>query len=271
VLLGHGEVVDLGSWFGSTTAALAMGLDANPRRAAKRAKVHAFDRFTWEQWMDEYADAARFGPYSAGGSFRKEFEWVVANWRDRIIVHPGDLTQQEWRDGEIELLLIDAMKSWELTHHILTRFCRSLIPGQAHVIHQDFGHCYTPWIHLTSYRLRDYLVPVQDVVRSDTVVFRVTRSLDDAPAALELTRASFDEREVGQAFEHSLRITASEKHSGIQAARAMLLVYDGDTSAAAHLLHDLESRHRLSDHDASAVRSAIEQAERADSSSAPAG
>jgi hypothetical protein len=42
---GRGTIVDLGSWFGSTTATLAAGLSANPRPAARDAVIHAYDRF----------------------------------------------------------------------------------------------------------------------------------------------------------------------------------------------------------------------------------
>ena len=259
--VGHGEAVDLGSWFGSTAATLAMGLRVNPRPTARHAKVHAYDRFVWEPWMDDYAEVAKLGPYSPGDSFLREFELVTEPWRDRIEVHSGDLMAETWRESGIELLLVDAMKSWELTRHILTHFFIALTPGEAYVLHQDFGHCYTPWIHLVTYMLRDYLVPDEDVARSDTMVFRAVRSFDDAVPDLAVTRASFDDADVEQAFQHSLQITRPEKHSGVRAARAMLLVYDGDLAGARDMLRLLESNDKLSKFDASAVLGAIEEAE----------
>jgi hypothetical protein len=260
---GVGEIVDLGSWFGSTTAAMAMGLRANQRPAARRVKIKAYDRFTWEPWMDLYASAARLGPYSAGDSFLPEFERVVRPWRERIQVHAGDLLEQSWSQGPIEVLLVDAMKSWELTLHILTHFYCDLTLPDSCLIHQDFSNCFTPWIPLVSYRLRDHFAPVQDIPRSETVVFRVLRPFERDADALRLTRASFDETEVREAFEHSLRITRAEKHSGIHAASAMLLVYDGDIASANERLHRLESERRLSEYHANAVRGAIERAGRA--------
>jgi hypothetical protein len=252
---GAGEIVDLGSWFGSTTAALAMGLSRNSQPLAQRRRVHAYDQFTWETWMDEYAHLARFGPYSPGDSFRREFERTVAPWRPRIELHAGNLLEQRWEHGPLEILLVDAMKSWELTTCVLERFFPFLLPSQGHVIHQDFAHWYTPWIHLVTYRLRDYLVPVQDVHRSDTVVFRVVRPLDeDRGRALRLTRDSFDPSEVEDAFRYSLSITVPEKHPRIHAARIMLLVHDGDLGAARALLESCEARRLVGRKESGAIR-----------------
>jgi hypothetical protein len=81
-----------------------------------------------------------------------------------------------------------------------------------------------------------------------------------------LTRSSFDETEVREAFEHSLQITRPEKHSGIYAASAMLLVYDGAIAEATERLQLLESQRRLSEYHADAVRGAIDRAGQVDES-----
>jgi hypothetical protein len=259
---GEGAAIDLGSWLGSTTAALAMGLDANRVPAARRATLHAYDQFLWEPWMDIYADIVRDGQYSPGDTFLPEFERLVAPWRHRIEIHEGDLVQQTWSDGPIELLLIDAMKSWELAERIVREFYDGLIVGKGHVIHQDFGHWFTPWIHLISYRLRDHLVHVQDVDRAETVVFRLERPLSGRLNGQKFGRTSFDDAEAREAFEHSLRITGPEKHSGIHAASVMLWVHDRRLEEARKLLGTLETRHAINDFHVRAVTGALERAER---------
>jgi len=258
---GRGAIVDLGSWFGSTTAALAMGLCANSHPAAQRAVIHAFDRFTWEPWMDSYAHAARFGSYSPGDTFLGEFEVVTRPWRHRIEVHGGDLLNQTWDDRPIEVLLIDAMKSWELAQHILIHFCGALMKDHGYLIHQDFSNCFTSWIPLVTYRLRNFLEPVQSVPRSETMVFRVVRLLEEHPDLLGMTRSSFDDMEVNEAFDFALRITDAEKHSGINAARAMLLVYDGDLAGAKERVDMLDRMGKLSEFHHAAVLGAIDRAE----------
>src|SRR5207244_4836892 len=111
VFTGGGAIVDLGCWFGSTTAMLALGLYKNRRPAARRARIHAYDRFAWEPWMDDYVSAVRLGPYSPGDSFLPEFELTISRWRGSIDVHASDLLEERWQGPPIELLLVDAMKA----------------------------------------------------------------------------------------------------------------------------------------------------------------
>lgn len=262
IFTGEGAAVDLGSWLGSTTVTLAMGLDANPAQAARRATLHAYDRFVWEPWMDWYADAVHLGPYSPGESFLPEFEHTITPWRDRIEVHEGDLREQMWCDGPIELLLVDAMKSHELAERIVLRFYGALTVGKGYIIHQDYGNGYTPWIHLVSYRFRHQLVAIQDVERSETMVFRVAAPLDDQLHAHNFDRASFNDAEVREAFEYSLRITSPEKHSGIHASNVMLWVHDGRLEEARALLRSLEDRRAISAFHLQGVTEALERVER---------
>jgi hypothetical protein len=237
---GAGAIVDLGCWLGSTTAAMAMGLTVNRRRSAKTAKIHAYDQFIWDPRMDHHAPPTRLGPYEPGASFRPEFELVVSRWRDRIAVHEGDLLGERWTGGPIELLLVDAMKSWELASHIVRHFYPALLSTSGYLIHQDFSHCFTPWIPLTSYRLLEYLKPVKDIPRSESLVFRLVAS--PPSSELILTRASFDEAEIEAAFDHWVKATPPEKHSGLRTARILLIHYDGDAERANSM------RRSMSDH-----------------------
>ena len=50
-----GDIVELGSWMGSSTACLAEGLSQNPRREHRR--IHAYDSFIWRDWMRTYTEA----------------------------------------------------------------------------------------------------------------------------------------------------------------------------------------------------------------------
>lgn len=242
---GAGAIVDLGAWFGSTTAALARGLVRNRRPGTREVTIHAYERFAWEPWMDDYANLARRGPYREGDSFRPEFDLVTARWRDRIDVHAGDLFSQHWAGGPIEVLLVDAMKSWALAEHIVAEFYGALVPGLGCIIHQDYSHCYTPWIHLISYRLRDFFTPVHDVALSETLVLALVAELPDL-SDLSFSRESFGDDEVERAFAHSVAMTPGAKHSGIRAAQVMLAVYDGDLESARGRLRGFESNAELS-------------------------
>jgi hypothetical protein len=49
-----GDIVELGSWMGSTTACLAEGLSQNLCR--KHTRIHAYDSFIWRDWMRTYTE-----------------------------------------------------------------------------------------------------------------------------------------------------------------------------------------------------------------------
>jgi hypothetical protein len=136
----------------------------------------------------------------------------------------------------------------------------SMTERTGHVIHQDFSHCFTPWMHLISYRLRKHLRPVRDVARSETVVFRLERPFDESQTGGRKTRSSFEEPEVEEAFAHSFRITPAAKHSGIHAARVMLLIDDGRIAEAEELSRRLAAQRRLTRSHAQAISGAIAHA-----------
>ncbi len=234
---GQGALVDLGCWLGSTTIPLADGLAENRHPGTRRRRVLAFDQFVWEEWMEPFVQgtpvAGRFAP---GDSFREEFERRCVPWRDRIEVCPRDLTCFEWTGGPIEFLLIDAMKSWPLANAIARTFFPHLIPGVSLVVHQDFAHYYTSWIHLQTYRLRDYFQPVTDVEGSCSLVFRLTRPIPARLLLRELTFADFSDPEIDHAFAHSRSQVAACKSPAIEAARMMTCVHAHRPEKAAALL-----------------------------------
>src|SRR5262249_37872901 len=145
---GVGAVVDLGCWLGSTTISLARGLDRNPRPNVRTSQVHAYDRFIWEEWMEERYPFPGSKLLHPGDSFLDEFQRRTSEVAKRIRVYPGDLLRAEWNGGPIELLLVDAMKSWDLANAIVHVFFPKLIPGRSLILHQDFIHYYVSWIHL---------------------------------------------------------------------------------------------------------------------------
>lgn len=130
--------------------------------------------------------------------------------------------------------------------HLLS-FYPALEPSTGYLIHQDFSHCWTPWILLVSYRLRDFLALVKEIPRSETVLFRGIRPLASNAGALALSRESFDDAEIKDAFEYWLAATTTEKHSGIRASRVMLSIYDGDCERAASMLRSLVREKLLDD------------------------
>ena len=112
-----GEIVELGSWMGSSTACLAEGLSQNPDREHKA--IHVYDSFIWRDWMKDLYGGSRAagGEHSRGRiSFLKYFWEYTEPFRDLIDVHQSALktgAEQfalpaiEWAGGQIGILVMD--------------------------------------------------------------------------------------------------------------------------------------------------------------------
>ena len=151
---GVGAIVDLGCFVGSSTIALAEGLVDN--RKHPDAKVHAYDRFLWDEFLQMWWNKQGFSPPQiSGDSLLPEFLLRTSTWKDQIIVHQEDLNTARWGKTPIEFLFIDAMKSPELAEAIARAFFPYLISGFSYVAHQHFAHFFAFWIHLLQFKLRN--------------------------------------------------------------------------------------------------------------------
>jgi hypothetical protein len=228
---GNGALVDLGCFLGATTISLAQGLALNPRGG--QATIHAYDLFTWDEDFKLWAQGREVeGRFSTGESFLREFLDRTEKWRDRIVVHEQDLTYAQWHSGAIEFLLVDAMKSPAIASTILRGFFPYLLPGRSYFAQQDFAHCYTPWIHLAAFRLRNHFSVAADVTRSATTVFRCEREFGPADVEMDLSLRSCPAAEIEAAFDYSLELVTADKKPNIIAAKAMAYRDRGDLARA---------------------------------------
>ena len=143
------------------------------------------------------------GRFQAGDSFLDEFLERTAPWGRWIEAHPADLTCTRWTGGPIEVLFVDAMKSWGLADAIVQEFFPHVMAGCGYVFHQDYVHHTTPWIHLLMYRLRDCFEPVEHVEDSGTVIFRLIRPIEPERARGPWSIGSFSDDEIEAAFAYS--------------------------------------------------------------------
>src|ERR1700745_2610692 len=111
-----GDIVELGSWMGSSAACLADGLSQNLYRMHTR--VHAYDSFIWRDWMRTYTEDPELlaANIRAGDSFLNYFHRYTASFRHLIEAHRSVLrtaTEQsplpalEWSGGPIAILVMD--------------------------------------------------------------------------------------------------------------------------------------------------------------------
>jgi len=229
---GEGELVEVGSWLGHFALALARGLEESTDGRTALRGVHAFELFEWEEWMNVSVERTDLeNRYRSGDNFRAGFEEQVAPVRARVVVHEGDLSTLGWPGGSIEFLLVDAMKTFSLSNTILRSFFAHLVPGRSVVMHQDFCHWWTSWIHPVMYRLREYFEPVYDVPHSASVVFRLRRSLPES-CLKQYGWDDFSPAELDAAFTYSESIVGEESRAMVTAARVASLGHRGKVEEA---------------------------------------
>jgi hypothetical protein len=232
IFSGKGDIVDLGCWLGSTSISLAMGLEGNKHAKTNRL-IHSYDEFIWRAYMDNGVKGTNLeGKYHHGDSFLDEFERRTYPWRQYIKACPGDLAKVGWHGGSIEFLLIDAMKSWDTASGVVQNFFPALVPGASIIMHQDFAHWYTSWIHPIHYRLRDYFEPLYDVPSSGSMLFRLVRPIPSELVKQAWLPAQFSNEEMDSAFAYSLGIVSNEKRPNIVAAKIMYFIHAGQLDRA---------------------------------------
>jgi tetratricopeptide (TPR) repeat protein len=104
------------------------------------------------------------------------FTQEIGPYAPWIDVRKQDLRDYRWDEGPIEILFVDAAKSWELLNAIFRGFGPFLVPGRSRVVLQDFRFdC--PWLPLAFDSRPDIWEEVEDVDNGWTVAFTPLKPL----------------------------------------------------------------------------------------------
>lgn len=240
---GEGEIVDLGCWLGSTTIPLVKGLLKNPAFAESNRKVYAYDLFVWFDWMNSSAVGTSLaGKYREGDNFVKEFKQRTKEFAQYIEICEGDLKQIGWTGENIEFLLIDAMKNWDLANAIVSDFYPSLVPNESIILHQDYAHFFTPWIHLLQWNFLENFEFVGEVPKSQSVVFRYKDKIANEFLNKDYSFESFSDEEVDSAFDYSMSLISSEKLPNVAASKVMWFLHQDKREKAKAEFENLLAR-----------------------------
>jgi len=215
----QGRIVDLGCWMGSTAVALAHGV----HEAGGTDRIFAVDIFLWSSWMNASHAKLVHGIYAPGESFLPEARRIARDHGFGLVdLVAADLTTFEWSQGPIKILLVDAMKSSALMKQIARSFFPSLQPDGI-LLHQDFKHSFTSWIHILQYRLRRHFRFIESVPKAGTVGYEVlsTPDVSEVVAATEMDPVS--NAEADACFEYSLSLLPEAHHNEV--ARAHITHY----------------------------------------------
>lgn len=240
---GRGEIVDLGCWLGSTTIPLVKGLLKNPAFVESNRKVYAYDLFIWFEWMNSSTAGTRLaGKYKEGDNFVEEFRQRTKEFARYIEIREGDLKEIGWTGENIEFLLVDAMKNWDLANAIVRDFYPSLVPNESVILHQDFAHFFTPWIHLLQWTFRENFALVGEVPKSQSVIFRYKNKIAGELLNKDYSFASFSDAEVDAAFDYSLNLVSPEKLPNIAASKVMWFLHQNEREKAKNEFENLLKR-----------------------------
>lgn len=224
-LVPGGSIVDLGCFMGSTAIALAHGV----KEAGRRDEVIAYDLFEWAGWMD---GVPSYGIYQPGDCFLPEARrYAQEHGGGLVSVHRADLSTFEWDGRPISLLLVDAMKSADLAEQIVRSFYPALLPG-AVLLHQDYKHFWTGWIHVVQYRFRDRFRFRGSVPGAGTVAFTVASSISPDEVRTRSDLNSVSDEEIDDAIRYSLDLLPPEEAANVAAAHVMLFHHLGRSEPA---------------------------------------
>lgn len=234
---GAGEIVDLGCLYGLTTRCFAEGLSLNTIAddSAKAKRIYAFDLFLAEnyEWWTQASRTVH------AGSWFSEFIDLNLDHMPFIAPCPGDLLKMSWGDKPIEILMIDAAKSWELNHWVVSRMFPHLIPGQSIVVQQDYVHLAEYWCAITMEYYHDRFETL-DFVYGASGVFRSIEPISAAEAAFDL--GSLEDSEKKALMDRAIAKAPPSVAEVLKVAKAKMLIDMGELAEAKRLLASVSTK-----------------------------
>jgi SAM-dependent methyltransferase len=173
----EGRVIEIGPWLGSGTFQICRGLE----ETGLPWSMTVVDRF---RWNDLYASRYPTISLRPGEEFLSLFRANLGGYADKLTAIETELDNFAERlpmNEGIELLYVDAPKSWSMLWSVLNHVGPHLLPG-ARLVFQDF-------LHITSRQLI-WLLSSTPQLRIDTIVEAGTAAafVADGPIAdLEAT------------------------------------------------------------------------------------
>lgn len=209
VYSGQGEIVELGTWLGGSTVAMAAGLKANPDAVNK--EIHVYDLFIWEKHYNTYYGLDY--PFQQGDCYLDLYRQNVQPHVSVLNIHKGDVCNLGWTSRPIEILFIDIMKTAATAKCVTANFFPYLIPETSFIVHQDFKVWNTFWIHLLMFRLRQYFLPVLNVGDAGTTVFKLMRAIPKDAIFQACSFETCTRVELQAAFNYSMTVIEGSQAS----------------------------------------------------------
>jgi hypothetical protein len=174
---GAGRIIDGGTFLGSSSLALGMGL--KDRNFPKKKVIDAFDWFIIDEAsVRNHLDGSDLLSKNVrpGDNVRFLYERNVAEVAEYILIHEGDITHRPWNGGAIEILFSDVSKSLDANDFIITNWISALLPETGILIQQDQVQQYHVWVAITMEMLADYFEVIDYTVNS-SMIYRLKHEI----------------------------------------------------------------------------------------------
>ena len=146
VYAGRGDIVEFGGFTGPTTRALARGLADNADVAHKFARITTIDTFRYTMPGEDRAVAGRV---SLGASVLPILFDTLGGHLEKVNVIESAPNTVRWCGRPIELLVLNAMRTPQITANVIHEFLPHLLVGESLVLHRELIRPYrlaTSWI-----------------------------------------------------------------------------------------------------------------------------
>ncbi len=198
---GDGAIVDAGSFFGSSTVALAEGLRANPRfrtimKKAVAKPIVSYDiGFLPAPLSGSVTKETGGTVYTWGESFVPILERNIVGHEDIVELKIGDFLNEKWPARPIEICFIDLAKTNDLNVHTFRQLFPAFIPGQTLLVQQDFFFDRLPWIKVLMGYLSDHFEWLGQV--GPSALYRYTTPINPEKYSIDpFTELPIEERVV---------------------------------------------------------------------------
>jgi hypothetical protein len=231
----EGAVVELGSWFGRSAIALGAGL----RDSGRTTPLYCFDRF---RWNPAFASSIKIADVQLpdGGDFRPYFEANVRPVYPHVAASKTTIDELAWDGGPIEILFVDAPKTFADLAKTLFVFGPHLAVGRSLLILQDFFFTPAYPISMTIAAMSESIRLVHTVAGSSTAAFLLEAPLptDVVPDTWKYWTMS-DER-VDELWRALVAKFPDDKKSLLEPALAFYYFDRGKLDKARHHMRRIE-------------------------------
>lgn len=228
---GAGAIIDAGAYVGASAFCLAAGVAANAGLRPPHPCIHSFDYF---RALDGYVAeqiSRDFRKTAEGESYLDIFLGQIAPYEALVRAVPGDFTQARWTGGDIEVLFVDVAKTQQLNSHLIREFFPHLIPGRSLLLHQDFYHCWHPYIHITMEALAPYFEILDGHIEHQSRLYLCTKPIP--PDAIdEAARYAYSKSDRLALLDRLCSRETGEMRAMVDVVKLWQLVLDEDESAA---------------------------------------